>query len=58
MGWGLVSGVSTAVLIILFVAIFIWAYRPQRKRRFEEAAQLALDEQDRNISVEEMEQHK
>lgn len=56
MAWGAISGVMTAILIVLFVAVFVWAFWPQRKRRFDEASQLALDEEDRDISIEEMEQ--
>ena len=56
MAWGAISGVMTAILIVLFVAVFVWAFWPQHKRRFDEASQLALDEEDRDISIEEMEQ--
>jgi cbb3-type cytochrome oxidase subunit 3 len=38
----MISGTITAVLIVSFLGIFVWAYTPGRKRRFEEAAALAL----------------
>ena len=30
----------TAVSFVLFAGIFVWAYRPERKAAFDEAAQL------------------
>jgi cytochrome c oxidase cbb3-type subunit IV len=30
----------TAFSFVLFIAIFVWAYRPARKTDFDEAAQL------------------
>ena len=56
MNWGVISGIVTAILIIAFLGIFSWAWSRKRQRRFDEAAQLALDPEDRDISVEEMEQ--
>jgi len=38
----MISGTITAVLLVSFLGIFVWAYAPGRKRRFEEAAALAL----------------
>lgn len=38
----MISGTITAVLLVSFLGIFVWAYTPGRKRRFEEAAALAL----------------
>jgi cytochrome c oxidase cbb3-type subunit IV len=38
----MISGIVTAVLLVSFLGIFAWAYTPGRKRRFEEAAALAL----------------
>ena len=56
MNWGVVSGIFTAVLIVAFLGVVGWAYSGRRKRRFEEASQLALDEEDRQIDIEDMEQ--
>ena len=33
----------TAFSFVLFVGIFVWAYRPERKAGFDEAAQLPFD---------------
>jgi cytochrome c oxidase cbb3-type subunit IV len=40
----MVSGILTAFLIVLFVGLFLWAYSPRRRQRFDEAARLALVE--------------
>ena len=53
--WDLASGVMIILMILGFLAIVSWAYSRKRQRRFEEAAQLALDEEDRDIAVEDME---
>ena len=53
--WDQASGVMIILMILGFVAIVAWAYSHKRQRRFEEAAQLALDEEDRDIAVEDME---
>lgn len=42
----MISGVVTAVLIALFVGGWIWAWSPKRKREFEDAARLPLEEED------------
>lgn len=38
----MISGIITAVLLVAFVALIVWAYSPGRKRGFDEAASLAL----------------
>jgi cytochrome c oxidase cbb3-type subunit IV len=38
------SGIVTAVLLVLFVAAWAWAWSPRRKREFDEAARLPLDD--------------
>ena len=58
MNWGVLSGITTAILIIAFLGVVGWAYHRTNKRRFDEAAQLALDPKDREIDVEDMEQRK
>lgn len=40
----MVSGIVTAVLLLLFVIGCVWAYSPRRHREFDEAAQLPLRE--------------
>ncbi len=39
----------TAFSFVLFLGVLVWAYRPARKREFEEAAQLpfAVDQEAR-----------
>jgi cytochrome c oxidase cbb3-type subunit 4 len=41
---GAVSGFVTAVLILLFVGIVFWAYGPRRRKRFDAAARMPLEE--------------
>lgn len=38
------SGIVTALLLVLFIAAWAWAWSPRRKRDFDEAARLPLDE--------------
>ena len=38
----MVSGIITAALIVLFVAGWIWAWRPSRRKEFDAAARLPL----------------
>ncbi|HEY5852408.1 MAG TPA: cbb3-type cytochrome c oxidase subunit 3 [Lysobacter sp.] len=40
------SGIITAVLLVLFIGGWIWAWSPRRKQEFDAAAQLPLDEHD------------
>ena len=40
----MLSGIVTAVLLMLFLIGTVWAYSPRRKREFEHAAQLPLDD--------------
>lgn len=42
----MVSGIVTLVLLVLFVAGWIWAWSPKRKREFDAAAQLALSDEE------------
>ncbi|RMD68979.1 MAG: cbb3-type cytochrome c oxidase subunit 3 [Gammaproteobacteria bacterium] len=35
----------TVFLILLFVAIVLWAYSPRRKKAFDEAARLPLEDE-------------
>ena len=40
----MVSGVITAVLLVLFIGGWIWAWSPRRKTDFDAAAKLPLAE--------------
>ncbi len=40
----MISGIVTAVLLVLFVAGWIWAWSPRRKADFDDAAALPLEE--------------
>jgi len=42
----MVSGIVTATLLVVFVAGWAWAWSPRRRRDFEEAARLPLDDGD------------
>ena len=40
----MISGIVTSLLLALFVGGWIWAWSPKRKREFDAAARLPLDE--------------
>jgi cbb3-type cytochrome oxidase subunit 3 len=40
----MISGILIALMIALFVGLFVWAWTPGRRQRFGEAAALALVE--------------
>ena len=40
----MVSGIVTGALIVLFIVGWAWAWSPRRRRDFEEAARLPLDD--------------
>ena len=40
---GLLRGIFTVVMLVLFIGICIWAYSARRKADFDEAARLPLD---------------
>ncbi|MGD8429372.1 MAG: cbb3-type cytochrome c oxidase subunit 3 [Ectothiorhodospiraceae bacterium] len=37
---GTLSGIMTAILLVLFIGIVVWAYSSKRRKDFDEAAQL------------------
>lgn len=41
----MVSGIVTVVLLVLFLAGWVWAWSPRNKRAFDEAARLPLEDQ-------------
>lgn len=43
----MLSGIVTAILLVLFVSGCVWAYSPKRRREFETAAMLPFDDDDR-----------
>lgn len=40
----MLSGIVTSLLLVLFIAGWIWAWRPARKADFDAAAQLPLND--------------
>ena len=46
MNWGVLHSIATVAAFITFLVISCWSYSPKNKKRFEEDAQLALDDQD------------
>ena len=41
----MIPGIITGVLIVLFLAGWAWAWSPRRKRAFDDAARLPLQEE-------------
>jgi cytochrome c oxidase cbb3-type subunit IV len=44
MSSGTLSGIVTAILTVLFVGVWVWAYSARRRPQFDEAARLPLEE--------------
>ena len=42
----MLSGIITAILLVLFVAGWAWAWSPRRRKDFDEAARLPLDDEE------------
>jgi cytochrome c oxidase cbb3-type subunit 4 len=40
----MVAGIITAILLALFLAGWVWAWRPARKAEFDAAARLPLND--------------
>ena len=40
----MISGILTTLLLLLFVALWAWAWQPRLRRGFDEAARLAVDD--------------
>jgi cytochrome c oxidase cbb3-type subunit 4 len=40
----MIGGIVTALLLVLFIGGWIWAWSPKRKQAFDEAARLPLDD--------------
>ena len=41
---GVLSGVITIILMVVFVAIWFWAWRPRHRKTFDELAELPLED--------------
>ena len=41
---GTLAGLGTAVLLVAFIGLIVWAWSPRQKRRWEESARLALED--------------
>ena len=44
----MVAGIITAILLALFLAGWIWAWRPARTAEFDAAARLPLNDNEEN----------
>ncbi len=40
----LIHSIWTVILFVVFIGIVVWAYSSRRKKDFDEAARLALDD--------------
>ena len=40
----MLSGIMTTLLLLLFVALWAWAWQPRLRRGFEETARLAVED--------------
>lgn len=46
MNFGLIHAILTVVMFVLFIGIIVWAWSAKRKRGFDEAARLPLEDDD------------
>lgn len=46
------SGLITALLLIIFIGIVLWAYSSKNKDKFDELSKMPLDEEDRDKTEE------
>lgn len=44
----MVAGIVTAILLVMFIAGWIWAWRPARKAAFDAAARMPLNDIEEN----------
>ena len=44
----MIGGIVTAALLALFIGGWIWAWSPKRKRDFEDAARLPLEDEEQS----------
>ena len=45
----MISGIVTAALLALFICGWLWAWRPERKPEFDEAARLPFADDEENV---------
>ena len=43
--WATTGGIMTVLALLLFIGVAIWAWSPARKKRFDEAAQIPLQDE-------------
>jgi cytochrome c oxidase cbb3-type subunit 4 len=43
----MIAGIITAVLMIVFIAGWIWAWRPARREEFDAAARMPLEDDEK-----------
>ncbi len=48
----MINGIMTALLLIIFIGIVLWAYSKKNKDTFKDLSQMALDEEDREKTEE------
>jgi len=46
MNFGLIHSVWTVLLFVLFIGIIVWAWSAKRKKRFDKAARMPLEDDD------------
>lgn len=44
--WGQVAGVITTILLLVFIGIWIWAWRPWHKKSFDKMAHIPMQDKD------------
>ena len=44
MNSGTLNGIVTAILIVVFIGMVLWAYSSRRRERFDAAARVPLEE--------------
>jgi len=44
----MISGIITAVLMVLFIGGWVWVWRPARREEFDAAARLPLENDEEN----------
>ena len=47
---GVFQGLWTGALLVIFIGIVVWAWSGRRKRAFDEAAHIPLDDDELDIS--------
>jgi cytochrome c oxidase cbb3-type subunit IV len=50
MDMGTVRGLLTAILLVLFIGLVAWTWSRKRKKEYDEAAQMPLDDDDKPMT--------